>query len=40
MAQALESFVSAATDHRKANYQAGAGIAAFRPHFHDPLAAL
>src|SRR5688572_31173684 len=31
---------SAAVDHRGANYQAGAGIAAPRPHVHDRTAAL
>jgi hypothetical protein len=31
---------AAATDHRRANYQAGAGIAALRRTFHDHVAAL
>jgi hypothetical protein len=31
---------AAAADHRGANYQAGAGIAALRTQFHDPLAAV
>jgi hypothetical protein len=40
MARSLEFVWPAAADHREANYQAGAGIAASRPHFHDLAAAV
>ena len=39
MARPLMYRGQAAADHRRANYQAGAGIAALRPHVHGPTAA-